>query len=323
MDGRPLRIMVCGLGWSGSGTVVDLLKEYEGVIQVPGGREHIAPAGYLKLGEFSDFRRVVGDQLMKGRPDREVPELKPLLEEKRRKVLSRYLETMQQAIRTHPSKVVKNLRIARQTARMHRCTEKLAKALEGIDDLQGRVDLARKWMDCTVDAISDANTRAVLFDQPINFGQHDDVWPEVFEPFKLIVVHRDPRDQFADRLKGKKLARYNHDVGFLYGWNLEDRVRFDIDLAMGRAKAMDETLSRLRDDQAMLISFEEMVLDYEASRRRVQEFVGFKDEDHVRPREHFDPEWSRRNIGIHEHTEAHIAEGMLDGLMQWYQERLN
>ncbi len=72
----------------------------------------------------------------------------------------------------------------------------------------------------------------------------------------------------------------------------------------------------------MLISFEEMVLDYEASRKKVQGFVGFSDEDHVRPREHFDPERSRRNIGIHEYTKLPIGDGMLDGLMEWYQQRL-
>ncbi len=238
MDERPLRILVCGLGWSGSGTVVDLLKEYDGVKEVPGGSEHVDPSGCVRLEEFSDFRRIVGDQLMAGRQDRDVPETRPLLREKRRKVLGRHLDSVQQLLRMHLSIGLKNLRIARQTARMHRCTEKPAIALEGTDGPQERVDLARRWLDCTVDAVADADTRAVLFDQPINFGQNDEAWPEVFEPFKLIVVHRDPRDQFADRLKGKKLARYNHDVGFLYGWNLEDRVRFDIDLTMGRARAM-------------------------------------------------------------------------------------
>src|SRR5690606_37332434 len=60
------RILVTGLNWSGAGTAVGLLREYQGVVQVPGGPERTAPAGYKKLGEFNDFRlaNLVGDQLL-------------------------------------------------------------------------------------------------------------------------------------------------------------------------------------------------------------------------------------------------------------------
>ena len=50
-------------------------------------------------------------------------------------------------------------------------------------------------------------TGYVGFDQPLLWGQHLDIWPKVFDPFKAIYVYRDPLDQLAGIIRISGLIR--------------------------------------------------------------------------------------------------------------------
>ena len=48
----------------------------------------------------------------------------------------------------------------------------------------------------------------------------------------------------------------------------------------------------------MTLRFEDLVLDYDRSVKKIEEFVGLSPERHDRPRSAFDPARSKANIGL-------------------------
>lgn len=111
-------------------------------------------------------------------------------------------------------------------------------------------------------------------------------------PIKQIVVVRDPRDQF--------LSIYRRDIT----WWL--RSAKDI---------KDHHINRLSEfpednPHRIIIRFEDIVLNYEHTKRRIMNFLGLKSENHVAPKSIFDPSISVTNIGAYRkfHRQEYIQE---------------
>lgn len=56
--------------------------------------------------------------------------------------------------------------------------------------------------------------KAVVWNQPIWVGKHEACWPGVFSPYRLVVVHRDPQDQFAEVVRQGKIGKRKSDPAF-------------------------------------------------------------------------------------------------------------
>lgn len=162
-----------------------------------------------------------------------------------------------------------------------------------------------------------------MFDQPITLGIHEDIWPKIFKPYKLIIVYRDPRDTFAEQADKYSLFRKGMDFNVLslYGDSFEDALKYRIDVTMARMKAVDKILATKSKEEVLLISFEQMVNDYETSRSVIEDFVGLKSETHINQYLHFDPNWAKKNIGIHKTSKVDIPESTLEPLLKWYDEK--
>ncbi len=321
---EPLRVLVKGLNWTGSGAVVDLLKEYKGVVQVPGGSEKIDTAGYKKLGEFNYFRGfgLVGDQIAKQEENTHPSVIKEVvMRNKKRSITKEIRQASKLALNGHPMDALQFIQLNQKISKISLSLENLAIKFEGDIETKERIKYAQQWITEIVNIVG-KNNRAVIFDQPINFGQHDAYWPIVFEPYKLIIVYRDPRDQFAERAKHGRFSKgLRGDFGYLYGWDLESVLKFRIDATLARMKAIDKLLQKIDNKSVMLISFEQLVNDYYASVKRIEEFVGLIREEHTQPKKFFDPDCSSRNIGVYNGIKWQIPESMLSELIEWYNKK--
>jgi hypothetical protein len=321
----PLRILVSGLNWSGSGTVVGLLREYDGVVQIPGGSEETAPAGYLKLGEFEDFRgaNLIGDQLLM--QENLVPADSIVQRAKRRNNLQIPFSFFQSLKKTRNFKQLKeSVALHKQLYKTNKSYCRLGEDFNSHNDLDYRLNRAKNWIAEISDICGEENGSAVVFDQPIHLGLHNSTWPKVFQPYKLIVVYRDPRDVIAEQANRFYLFRGQIDsnIRFLYGEDLEGALNYRIDTTLARMNAVDKMLSVLDKNNVMLISFEQMVNNYDLAVKKIEIFTGLGSNQHNKPKIYFDPGWSVRNIGLHKNAKVQIPEIKLQPLLQWYNNKL-
>lgn len=140
------------------------------------------------------------------------------------------------------------------------------------------------------------DAQRVALDKCIDFSnpQYDGAWERVFDPARLIAVHRDPADHLAE-------------LGLRVGWEkLAGKEKYVIsgsaDLAEGFLRRTQENLERLlayhqgAPGICLPVPFEDFVLDHTRWAGRIAQWLEFPDGKTVHSR--FDPAVSRRNIGI-------------------------
>lgn len=108
------------------------------------------------------------------------------------------------------------------------------------------------------------------------------------ENLKSIVIYRDPRDQFM--------------TNFLFSEHLD----YDTVERCVNEKAMDDYLHYINKyaephKDRLFMSFESLVNDYEKSINKIYDFLNIDQFHHVNKFRYFQPEISRKNIGIYKH----------------------
>lgn len=101
-----------------------------------------------------------------------------------------------------------------------------------------------------------------------------------FEEARSIVVDRDPRDNYVQRLGDRSTGA-------------------DVATFIQRYRLYREAALRTPHPRVLRMQFEDLVLDYEATRDRILAFLGEPAEAHVRPLQHFNPAKSRKNVGLY------------------------
>lgn len=274
---HPLNILVAGIYWSGSGAVVDYLKGH--------------PDCQVPRGEFTDFKRS-------GR-------IGSILEAKstsRAKWLARamWLET---ALGKLPAARLKKAKGAEQSKLPLK--EQVQHNRLKLDYLgRYRKHLANggspsnatiwnQWLQAVGGEFATGKP-AIVWNQPVWVGKHEQTWPSVFQPFKLIVVHRDPIDQFAEVVRQGKIGKRKSDPAF------DDSEKDDIAYVLKGIAAKMESLMALQDQlgerHMLAVSFETFVKCHKAEAQRICEFLGFAEGQS--PSAPFNPAYSIRNIGI-------------------------
>jgi hypothetical protein len=319
----PIRILVKGMNWSGSGAVVDYIKEFRGIVQAPGGLQVKDPTGESRLGEFNYFRLFggVGDQIDVSHgmvhPSilrSEINMIRELMTFKGK--LKLYLKSLYHG---QPVNLLANNKVIKQLQCIGTATQALIADFEKGKETSYRLEKSREWIEKIAGCLCNKDTKALLFDQPVNIGQHDSFWAEVFKPFRLILVMRNPRDQFSQMANHRDYFSRHYRTAIAYlqnGWGYEDAVRFRIESKKNEEAAIDRFLSQSKD--ALLISFEEMVLDYDRATAKIREFAGLDSQDHIYPRKYFNPEVSKKNIGIYLNNKIKLNDASLSGLCEWY-----
>ena len=192
-----LNTLVVGLYWSGSGAIVDYL--------------HGHPDCTVPRGEFTDFKRS-------GR----IGSILEATSISKAKWLSRAL-WIETALGKLP---VAHLKQARGTGQRNRPLKEQVKhhrlKLQYLSYYRKHLDnggllsdgtIWNQWLQTVGREYADGK-QAIVWNQPIWVGKHENTWPAVFSPFKLIVVHRDPLDQFAEVVRQGKIGKRKSDPAF-------------------------------------------------------------------------------------------------------------
>ena len=123
----------------------------------------------------------------------------------------------------------------------------------------------------------------VILDQAISVSNPDAIH-RYFNKAKLIIVDRDPRDMYCD------------DVN--WGDNMDDNyeTKEAAERYVLRARVQREKIKE--DPDVLYLKFEDLIINYEDTRKKICDFLGVSVEDHIARGKHLKTEVSIKNIGI-------------------------
>lgn len=140
----------------------------------------------------------------------------------------------------------------------------------------------------------------------IAFVMHNTVEPynpirglNLFNNARIIIVQRDPRDVYSSNFV--RNGAFVPDFEVNRHWNLKLGVTGagNIDTFIQRQLAQfTKVNSEFDDDRVLRILFEDLVLDYELTLKKIYDFLDETPEIHIKKGEFFKPELSSRNIGL-------------------------
>ena len=138
---------------------------------------------------------------------------------------------------------------------------------------------------------------------------HSILMNNTFEPFRLnkgirllkngkgIIVKRDPRDIFASSLYSPYIPAYEKNIdakkikmGFLSSHN--------VDLFIRNQKILYDNLEQENTERVLILKYENLVLNYDNETLKVKKFLKLNDNDHVNKFKFFNPNLSKKNIGL-------------------------
>ena len=298
---KATRILVSGTYFSGSSAVTDFLSEFDGVCRIPG--------------EFDDFRRIglVGDSLDASIVPYPLRFNDYILKKRsysfisnvfggstgRRAAAHRLIDRFFDSLLTFRG-------LKRANLNGLDFLQSYAQKIQSVDSPEVKLGLAKDWL-CEVEEsiLNSKSYKYVLYDQPIFHGQHQNIWPKVFEPFKLIVVIRNPLDQMAQLIGNGNYhldhhTCLTHGLHEIYGSDTSGMINYQLAALCGRYRSILKLAEILPKDQMMIVSFEELVDQYDEITDNLLKYItdGKMDVKHSQPMKFFDPNMSRRNIGI-------------------------
>ena len=300
-------ILVLGYGWSGSGAVVDLLKEYDRTYQIPIEFRLIKdPGGLMDLRynivdrwdplnvdiaikKFMWHNKYL-NQTSKNFPTRfglgYADALGQDFENASKTFLEGVCEKQYQGnwfyfYYGQPSSKLFLGKLKGKFLKKDDKQEMYYSNVSGDDfDL-----LAKKYID-DIFANHSNGKEYIVLDQAVP-SQDPTQAEHYFNDYKTIIVDRDPRDIYCDLVNahgliGDELAK-NDDVDFFYRWFLSLRNKTDYQ----------------KDPKKYLrISFEDLLFDYEKTKTKIEAFLGFRSAEHTNQMAFLKPEVSCKNVGI-------------------------
>lgn len=190
-----------------------------------------------------------------------------------------------------------------------------------------KIHLARQWVQNVGDLFS-SDKDFTLFDQPILPWSDTGTWVRVFDPFKMICVFRDPKDQLADIIKrgiiyhpfrSPFLSYGQVNIMSIYGNDRKGMLQFQKDALLNRLLKLDLLEKNITPDKILLIDFEGLVNNYDTYRLAIEHFLGDIRGKQIKGKICFDPEKAKKNsIGIFRGylTEEELND--LEELEKWY-----
>lgn len=123
----------------------------------------------------------------------------------------------------------------------------------------------------------------IILDQAVS-PNNTQVIHRYFNESKMIIIDRDPRDMYCDEI--------------LWGEKFDSNYRTK-EAALNyvkRQRALRD--STVFDSDIIKVRFEDLVLDYDTTVKKVLDFLGLDERVHINPKKYLKPEKSAKNIGI-------------------------
>jgi len=204
--------------------------------------------------------------------------------------------------------------------------EELNKKLSSNISIEEKIKYSNQWI-TEIGNINNTNNEFVLYNNALEAVNDIRIWKEVFYPWKLIVVYRDPKDQLADIIKNEYLyAPYGAPSmnfgGFtletIYGRSRQGAINFHIDAIKKRYVWVDSLKKELDSDRFLLIDFEGLANNYSSYKSIVENFIGNLKPHHRYQKLYFDPIEAKKSIGIYKNYLNDIEIESLIHLENWY-----
>ena len=300
---RDTRIFISGYFYSGSGAVLDHLRDFPGAVKW-------TPTGELRLlkfpGGFDDLSKRLAEHGSLGPQD----------------LLDLYLHITGWKVTLSPEGVYDQWAIVnRYSRRMYRrpvafgylamllrCFLKLARDPQVSASPDALDAHFRRHLERALDAAAtDAQADLLLVDQAITAWKFD--LARLVPPATFISVHRDPRDQFAEVKEVlKQPGRRELAAEVFAKRNRRNREKVE---------RLAPKIERDHGHRVIRIGFEDFVMDHERWSRRLADVLGLDPDARIPDR--FDPQRSRANIGKHAtlldaHERATLEEAMAEFL---------
>lgn len=302
-------ICLCGFGWSGSGAVIDLLDEYENVSAYLEAKDELGERVrflpeidiFRTVGGLFDLERVFdsGNIMIRDAALRLFfARVKELYVNTKGMYGDDFLESTREFIADivdfkSPSRsgyglcgsCLSGLGRSAEALVLGPCKASGAAGyvyfLKNLSRMEFR-SIARRYVNKILSTIP--SKKFLVLDQPFSDYEADvERYEEYTGPLKMIAVYRDPRDVFAMKLLHREIDWIPDDVESFVKWYRQ---------------CLAKSLKKVHSD-FLLLRFEDLVLNYAVTVKRIEEFCGLKSEWHVRPKARFDPSVSIKNVGIH------------------------
>ena len=291
-NNKKLRLLVCGTGWSGSGAIIDWLREFDGVGVVPG--------------EFDDFRRsdMIGDIALGIKRDgllgTTLVDRSPRLKRFRRaKSIIRFSKKLLTRVMGKHNKKVLSILEVFKAKKAFRIERKLLIAFyrnwQEAESQEKTIEITTRWIE---DVSRNYGKSITVFDQPLEFdeGRHAILAFQVFAPAKFIFVIRDIDDQIANIMRDAPW--YPAYLAKQFNYSGTDEKDFLSSIIRCRVRNMQNSVEKLGREVAMLVKFEEFVLQHEMTAGFLRDvFIGPLLGRQTRRLCYFDSLKSKQNIG--------------------------
>lgn len=318
MESKKLNILVIGMLSSGSSALIDLFLEYNNINVIPG--------------EFDDFRasRMVADQLTH-QQSINFPNIIDLVIRNRSKkrLIYNIFPIFKFELRT-----ITHIRSHYKTSLLQlkqlELLYKLNKKLKSDITFEEKIQHTNQWIR-DIGRINLKNRKFIVFNQPIEIAIDNKVWRAAFEPFKLICVYRDPKDQLADIINrgflsasfdAPKMTVPGVNAESIYGRDRAGAFKFHLDALRKRMEWVTFIKTILKEDEFLLIDFEGLINNYDAYKSVIEDFIGDIRYNHVQPKMYFDPIKSKSNIGIYKNILNNNELELLEEFDMWYKKTL-
>lgn len=125
--------------------------------------------------------------------------------------------------------------------------------------------------------------------------------------FRCIVIERDPRDVFLENK-----YRYAKDY-------LDVPFPTDVDQFIKYYKKMRDNEKPVDDDRILRIYFEDLIVNYDETVKKIENFIGLSEQNHTYPKKYLKPEKSIKNVGLYKKYKGKEAEikKIEDGLSKY------
>lgn len=315
MRKEKCNILVSGLLSTGSSALVDMLREYENLYVIPG--------------EFNDFKApgLVADQLSFPQNIEFLNKIESLTDFNRKiqLIYNSVLPIIKFKVRS-----LKGIRF-RSTLMINRNKEltllkKLNKNLSSNITCEEKILLANNWIQ-DIGNINAKHKDYIVYNNPLSPVIDSYIWTKVFQPCKLIIVFRNPKDQLAEIIRKKYLyAPYgapnvNHGgnvIETIYGRNRKSAIRFHVEAIKKRMEWIDKLKEELDAENFLLIDFEGLVNNYELYKSAIENFIGDVKPNAKKQKIYFEPTSAGKSIGIYKEYLSSEDKISLSELENWY-----
>ncbi len=150
-------------------------------------------------------------------------------------------------------------------------------------------EIAKKYVTSVLKTIN--SKEILLLDQMISNGCTDiDKLEDYLGKFKNLAVYRDPRDVYTQAIQSN-LKFMPHDVKIFTNWY----------------RSYVEPYTKLQHEDFMLLRFEDVILNLEDTKKKILEFTNIDESHHTKPKSCLQTEVSRQNIGLYKTFEDQDA----------------